>query len=167
MKRSRIFIVLAIALVVGAMNAQAQNRGRNHRENGREMVMRSNGEFHMRGNNDTYRDKQHRNVRPQRHHDKRYGQPRPHLHQKTVHHVVHHPRVDHRGYLPGWGGRVRYHGGRWGYHRNNRWYWYDCYFAPDYYFAHPVAHFHAHISPVAAGVVGGAVLGAFIGALCR
>ena len=76
------------------------------------------------------------------------------------------------GYIPGWEGRVRYDHGRWGYFRDNRWLWYDRYYAPDYYFAHPVHHFHHHIcGPVAAGVaggiVGGAVLGTLISALCR
>ncbi len=75
-------------------------------------------------------------------------------------------------YVPGWEGRVRYDRGRWGYYRDNRWLWYDRYYAPDYYFAHPVRHFRHHVcGPVAAGVaggiVGGAVLGALIGSLCR
>ena len=76
------------------------------------------------------------------------------------------------GYIPGWEGRVRYDRGRWGYYRAGRWLWYDRYYAPDYYFAHPVRHFRHHVcGPVAAGIaggiVGGAVLGTLIGALCR
>ena len=76
------------------------------------------------------------------------------------------------GYIPGWEGRVRYDRGRWGYYRAGRWLWYDRYYAPDYYFAHPVRHFRHHVcGPVAAGVaggiIGGAVLGTLIGAMCR
>ena len=75
------------------------------------------------------------------------------------------------GYIPGWEGRVRYDRGRWGYYRAGRWLWYDRYYAPDYYFAHPVRHFRHHVcGPVAAGVaggiIGGAVLGTLIGAMC-
>lgn len=73
------------------------------------------------------------------------------------------------GYIPGWEGRVIYRGGRWGYLRGNDWYWYDRYFEPDYYYAHPVAHFHHYISPVGrrvvAGVAGAVVLGSIIHAL--
>ena len=76
------------------------------------------------------------------------------------------------GYIPGWEGRVCYDGGRWGYLRGNDWYWYDRYYEPDYYFAHPVTHFHhTHIGRVAhnvaAGVVGTIALGALISAICR
>ena len=75
------------------------------------------------------------------------------------------------GYIPGWEGRVRYDRGRWGYYRAGRWLWYDRYYAPDYYYAHPVRHFRHHVcGPVAAGVaggiIGGAVLGTLIGAMC-
>lgn len=34
--------------------------------------------------------------------------------------------------------------GRWGYCRGGRWYYYNTYYEPDYYFAHPVTHFEAH-----------------------
>lgn len=91
--------------------------------------------------------------------------PRPHV---VVHHHPVPPRLDARGYVPGWEGRVRHCDGRWGYYRDEHWYWYDSYFAPEYYYAHPITHFHSHIcGPVAAGVVGGAVLGALISAMCR
>lgn len=58
--------------------------------------------------------------------------------------------------------------GRWGYLRGNRWYYYDTYFEPDYYFAHPVRHFHAHrLGPVGKALVAGAVIGGIITALVR
>ncbi|MGM9620340.1 MAG: hypothetical protein ACI3X4_02680 [Bacteroidaceae bacterium] len=87
-------------------------------------------------------------------------------------HMPHHggPRLDACGYVPGWHGRVRYVDGRWGYLRGRDWYWYDVYYEPEFYFSHPVAHFHGHLSPagkVVAGAVGAAAVGAFIGALCR
>lgn len=75
------------------------------------------------------------------------------------------------GYYPGWEGRVRYAGGRWGYLRGNDWYWYDRFYEPDYYFCHPMSHFHGHMShtgrAVAGAVVGGVVLGTLISALCH
>lgn len=171
MRTERIFAALAIAFLMCNMNLQAQGRGRNdQRGNSREIRVHSNGRVQMHGGNEMRRAPQQKAVRPN------YQMDRPMAHHRpaspAVHHrpappVVHHHRVDHRGYLPGWNGRVRYLDGRWGYLRHSRWYWYNCYFEPDYYFAHPVSHFHTHISPVAAGAVGGAVLGAFIGALCR
>lgn len=95
-----------------------------------------------------------------------YG--RPHSRPHVSHHMP--PRVDCHGYLPGWHGRVRCVNGRWGYLRGRDWYWYDVYYEPAFYFSHPVAHFHGHLSPagkVAAGVAGAAAVGALIGALCR
>lgn len=70
-------------------------------------------------------------------------------------------RWDHNGYLYGWEGRVRhFDDGRWGYYRDGAWLYYDTFFEPDFYYAHPVAHFHAHhisrtarrVANVAAGV---------------
>ena len=81
-----------------------------------------------------------------------------HAAPRPVHHVapvpMHH-RVDRYGYLP-----------------DSRWYWYDTYFAPDYYFAHPLGHFHAHFrghnaAAVAGGVAAGIAVGALIGALAH
>lgn len=75
------------------------------------------------------------------------------------------------GYIPGWEGRVLYRDGRWGYLRGSDWYWYDRYYEPDYYFAHPVAHFHGHhISPagrVVNGVATAIVLGSVLSAICN
>lgn len=166
MRSVKVFAAIAFVFMMGVMNVQAQRRDRgNNRGNGREMVARSNSAFQIRGRNDVHHSNSRRIAPPKMNHGRHIAASRPNRH--PVHHVAHHHRVDHRGFLPGWGGRVRYLDGRWGYLRHNRWYWYSCYFEPDYYFAHPVSHFHTHISPVAAGAIGGAVLGAFIGALCR
>lgn len=75
-------------------------------------------------------------------------------------------------YVPGYEGRVCYNGGRWGYYRDNDWYWYDRYYEPDYYYAHPVAHFHHNyighnVERVVAGVAGTIALGALISALAH
>lgn len=58
--------------------------------------------------------------------------------------IAHHaePRYNHQGYVHGWENRVRHENGRWGYYRDNRWYWYNRYFEPTYYYGHPVAHFN-------------------------
>jgi len=80
------------------------------------------------------------------------------------------PRLDARGYVPGWEGRVRYLNGRWGYYRDANWLWYDSYFDPVYYYGHPIAHFRGHLTPaekVAAAAVGTAALGAVIAAICH
>lgn len=70
-----------------------------------------------------------------------------------------------------WEGRIRYDRGRWGYYRDSRWYWYDIYFEPDYYFCHPVRHFHVHLSRaerrMVGAVAGTVAVGALITALCR
>lgn len=75
-------------------------------------------------------------------------------------------------YIPGYEGRVCYNGGRWGYYRDNDWYWYDRYYEPDYYYANPVGCFHHNYvghnaGRIAAGVAGTIALGALISALCH
>ncbi len=81
------------------------------------------------------------------------------------------PRIDHRGFVHGWDGRVRYLNGRWGYLRGSDWYWYDTYFEPAYYFAHRPHYFRAHYIPVdgrvVAGVAGAVAVGTLISALCH
>ncbi len=106
----------------------------------------------------------HHEMAP-RHDDRHYSVNLRHdVHYAAPHHVAHHAdyRWDNRGYLHGWDGRVRrFDDGRWGYFRDGAWYYYDCFYEPDYYFAHPVAHFHDHIfnSRTARRAVG-AVVGA-------
>jgi len=90
----------------------------------------------------------------------------------AVHHSVPSPRFDRYGYLPGWEGRVRYMDGRYGYLRGNDWYWYDTYYEPDFYYAHPVGHFHhVHLTrtgrAVATAVAGAAILGGIISVLAE
>lgn len=157
MKRNNIYpIAMMIVMLMASMNINAQARrvhGDGYRHQGREMVARPHGGSHG-----------HAPVAHMRHHA-----PRPvhHMAPRPMHH-----RVDRYGYLPGWGRRVRYMDGRWGYWRDSRWYWYDTYFAPDYYFAHPLSHFHAHFyghnaAAVAGGVAAGIAVGALIGALAH
>ena len=80
--------------------------------------------------------------------------------------VMHHDgRMEMRG---GRQGRIRYERGRWGYLRGHDWYWYDTYYEPDFYYGHPVGHFHhCHVSPAAAvaGAVGAVALSALVAAL--
>ena len=52
-----------------------------------------------------------------------------------------HPHVGDGGWVHGWEGRVRYDGGRWGYYRDNKWWWYREYFDPAVYYAHPVSYY--------------------------
>ena len=249
MKRMNLFQMLMMVIMMAMVNNSfAQGRsGRSAASRGthRELVMNSNGSFHMSrsGGHDISRGSHEMNRHSGSSHEMNRHSGVGHetnrhsgvghemnRHSGVGHEMARHhggaPRVDHRGFVPGWEGRVRHHNGRWGYFRDNRWFWYDRYFdpvyyfgsplsyfndyyyiadggfipgwegrvrydrgrwgyyragrwlwydryyAPDYYFAHPVHHFHHHISgPVAAGVaggiVGGAVLGTLIGALCR
>jgi len=85
--------------------------------------------------------------------------------------VMHHPKVDCHGYLHGWEGRVRFVNSRWGYMRDNRWMWYDTYFEPEYYYAHPVVHFSTHLTreeaAVVAGVTAAVAVGTLVSALCH
>lgn len=66
-------------------------------------------------------------------------------------------------------GRVRHMSdGRWGYLRGNRWYYYDTYFEPEYYYSHPLRHFHRHrLGPVGKALVATAVIGSLIGILAH
>ena len=97
--------------------------------------------------------------------------PRPHaVVGRVEHRPAHHIYIGGRYFDPRWEGRIRYERGRWGYLRGSDWYWYDRYYEPDYYFGHPVAHFHhCHVSPAAAvaGVVSAVAVSALISALCH
>ena len=80
------------------------------------------------------------------------------------------PAVVHEGrghaYNP-YEGRVRHMAdGRWGYLRDNLWYYYDCYYEPAYYFARPLRHFHSHrVGKTVAAVTTGVVIGSIITSL--
>jgi len=123
-----------------------------------------NDNYRMEGgrHDDRRYDDRHMDRRyDDRHMDRRYDDRHMDRRYDDRHMDRHHayagprPQWDRHGYLPGWEGRVRYVDGRYGYLRGNDWYWYDTYYEPDYYYAHPVAHFHAHrLSPAGRAVVG-------------
>lgn len=69
---------------------------------------------------------------------------------------------------PHYADRVRYVDGHWGYLRGNHWYYYDTYFEPDYYYSHPVRHFHKHrLGPVGKAVVTTAAVVSLVGLLAH
>lgn len=150
-KMKRAMMAMVMMAVCMGMMAQSHRSGRMGR--GREMVMNNRGGFEVRGT-DRHggRNMHHAEVRHVVHHD---------VHRQAPVHVVHH-------YDRGpWAGRVRHMpDGRWGYYRNNCWYYYDCYYDPDFYFAHPVHHFHGHcLGTVAAAAVTTAAVATLISAL--
>lgn len=151
--------MMLVALMAAGMNTMAQGRGGAghemgaHRGAGREMVVSGRGGFEMRGG------RQQAHNRPVAQHRAPVAHRRP-----EVHHPA--PAVHHNA--PGrWADCVRHMpDGRWGYCRDNRWYYYDCYYEPDYYFAHPVHHFHDHcLGTVAAAAVTTAAVATLISAL--
>ena len=164
MKRNNFYMMMIMVamMCMASVNANAQGRrGGDHRggHNGfnggshnREMVMHHDGRMEMHGVG---------------HHN---GVARPHaVVGRVVHRPARHIYIGGRYFDPRWEGRIRYDRGRWGYLRGSDWYWYDRYYEPDYYFDHPVAHFHhCHVSPgaVVAGIVGAAVVNGIISALC-
>lgn len=165
MKRNNFYMMIMAAMMcMASVNVNAQGRrggdfrggrdGYNPGGHNREMVMHHDGRMEMRGGR--------HNIG--RHHGMA---PRPHV--VVEHRTARHIYIGGRYFDPRWEGRIRYERGRWGYLRGSDWYWYDTYYEPDYYFGHPVAHFHhCHVSPgaVVAGVVGAAVVGGIISALC-
>lgn len=159
-------VMVAIVAMMG-MNANAQHRGdREMHFDGREMRMhdapRGGMAHEHRGgymNESRHRDMPHQNMYHDHHHDRMVPPPPA-------------PRFDRYGYLPGWEGRVRYMDGRYGYLRGSDWYWYDTYYEPGYYFAHPIAHFHHHHltrgeRAVVHAVAGAAIIGGIISALAH
>ena len=174
MKRNNFYMMMIMAamMCMASVNANAQGRrggdyrggrdGFNGGSHNRELVMHNDGRMEMRGHG------RHDNYG--RHHD----MGRPHAMAARPHVVVEHRPARHiyiggRYFDPRWEGRIRYERGRWGYLRGSDWYWYDTYYEPDYYFDHPVAHFHhCHVSPAAAvaGAIGAVAVGALISALC-
>ena len=172
MTRYNFFKVMMVAMMamVGA-NAFAQGRGP------REMHFGNDGmRMEHRGGDRHYDAPRHEGYR---HEGMRHEGPRHNDYYYADHHRGHmapppapHPHFDRHGYLPGWEGRVRYLNGRYGYLRGSDWYWYDTYYAPDYYYAHPVAHFHAHrLSPegraIVTAVAGAAIIGGIISAIAH
>lgn len=157
MTRNTFFAAMMFGLMaMFATNANAQHRMGGHPGNGgREIHMNTRGGMEMRGGRD---------MGPR--HDMR---PRHDNRPVMRGHVE--PRWDRHGYLHGWEGRVRhFDDGRWGYYRDGAWLYYDCFYEPDYYFAHPVAHFHSHCltrteRAVAGAAIGVAAAAALIGAL--
>lgn len=171
MKRNNFYMMIMVAMMcMASFNVNAQGRrggdfrgnreGFNHGGHNREMVMHNDGRMEMRGGRHEM-SRHHGNVG------------RPHAVAARPHVVVEHRPARHiyiggRYFDPRWEGRIRYERGRWGYLRGSDWYWYDRYYEPDFYYGHPVAHFHhCHVSPAAAvaGAVGAVALGAIIAAL--
>ena len=139
-----------MAMFATSANAQGRMGGHPGMNNGREMHINSRGGMEMRRGHDMGR-----NHDMGRHHEIAYAAPR---HEVRGHGGNH--RWDDRGYLHGWDGRVRrFADGRWGYYRDGAWLYYDCFYEPDYYYAHPVAHFHAHRLNRTERAVVGAVAG--------
>ena len=186
MTRNTFFKAVMMAIfTMATVGTYAQNREM-HFSNG---CMRMENAGRMEKRHDAPRYDDHRYDAP-RHHDRRYDAPRYNAYRhgayhhearrgyydapRPVHHVtvVHHaaPRFDRYGYLPGWEGRVRYVDGRYGYLRGRDWYWYDTYYEPAYYYAHPVGHFHhVHLTRTGRAVVtaaaGAAILGGILSVL--
>ncbi|MCF0197843.1 MAG: hypothetical protein HUK02_00770 [Bacteroidaceae bacterium] len=146
----RAMMVVMVAMVSTA--AMAQRRGHNSYmggpRHGREMVMHNGGRMEMR------------------HH----GPGMAVGHAGPRHHAVAIPHHDPRMHdYARWEGRVRHMpDGRWGYYRDNCWYYYNTYFAPDYYYAHPVAHFHDYrLGPVGKAAVATVAVASLIAALAH
>ena len=165
---------MVAVMSMASVNMMAQGRGGaggpmgGHDGQGREMVGRGGGMggHDMRGGHD--RGGMHGGYDRggmRGGHDRMYG----HMDNGIRH--GHERYVDRHGWYPGYVGRVRYIDGRWGYWRDNAWYYYDCFYDPAYYYARPLHHFRPHLFPragrVAAGVIGGAVVGAVISSLVR
>ena len=184
--------MMAIMMVAGN-NANAQNRGgygNDGYDNGDMQYQggRTDGDYRDVNDNGNYRGSYDMNGRndarsyesrgnDSRYNDSRYYNSRNYDSRRYdrggyAHRGSYYPsgyRFVDGGYLYGWEGRVRYHEGRWGYLRGRDWYWYDRYYEPGYYFAHPIGHFHSHrVAHRVAGTVATAVVvGSIIGALCR
>lgn len=173
------------AVMVMSMNIMAQRVNNNNRGNRGELVVSEHG-INMNGANDRNRmDRRdprmddRRDPRMDVRRDPRMDDRRdPRMDDRRD------PRMDDRrdprGHVEVYGGRghvipphyadrVRHmDDGRWGYLRGNRWYYYDTYFEPDYYFAHPVAHFHSHrLGPVGKAIVATAAVATLISILAN
>lgn len=158
MTRNTIFAAIMFGIMsmfVTSANAQGRHGGMGVPRAHHEMRM---GDHGMRGG-----EMRHHDMGPRHDMAPHHGMgPRHEMHMGGHGHLAHHAdyRWDSRGYLHGWDGRVRrFDDGRWGYLRDGAWYYYDCFYEPDYYFAHPLTHFHDHIfhSRGARRVVGAAI----------
>lgn len=167
---TRTFIT-AVAMTIATMvtlNANAQRAGhRNDNNRGYSIEMNTHNNDRHAAPPTTH------NMTPPRT-DRGHATPAPvpnHGHTAHAGHAPHHVapaahHFDRHGYLHGWEGRVRYEHGRYGYLRGHDWYWYDTYYEPTYYFAHPVTHFGCHYaSPTARAVVTAVASTAVIGTI--
>lgn len=173
--------VMIMSMLLTSVNANAQRRG--HEREREHTEYRDSRE--LRGDRRIPGRDKHYDRRPQSGGHDRYGHaPRPQHRPQVLPHgckmVRCAPPSVRRGcYVPGWEGRVRYHGdGRWGYCVGGVWTYFDCYYNPYDFFCEPmpprpmhhapVVHVH-HTTPgeVAAGVVAGTVIGCIIGAMAH
>jgi len=181
------------AVMVMSMNIMAQRVNNNNRRNRGELVVSEHG-INMNGANDRNRmDRRYPRMddrRDPRMDDRRAPRmddrrdPRMDDRRDPRMDDRRDPRMDDRrdprGHVEVYGGRghvipphyadrVRHmDDGRWGYLRGNRWYYYDTYFEPDYYFAHPVAHFHSHrLGSVGKAIVATAAVATLISILAN
>lgn len=147
------FYTIAMAIIAMMMSANANAQHAGHRE----MHMHGNGNIEMRGPQGAPHNNAYRGGR-----DVNYGNPHMSSNRGPAHYDNHayynHPaprNLDRHGYVPGWEGRVRHDNGRWGYYRDNRWYWYDRYFEPTYYFGNPLTHFNSYYYMADGGYIPG------------
>lgn len=172
MKTTSFFAIMAAALMMSTVTAHADNRYRNNRygrydrQDRGEVYFNSNtGRLEDRVNQleDRLYDVEDRQDRQDDRLDRMdYRQDRMDYRQDRMDRYARYngydryDRYDIRGYED----RVRYRGGRWHYHRNGRWYGYDYYITPSYYYSRPLSTFGK-------AVVGAAVVGAVVSALVR
>ena len=111
-------------------------------------------------------------------HGSHYGHHGGGNHNSNVNVIVNNTNVNnvsmgHGGYghrVPaGWSHCMRHmDDGRWGYYRCGRWYYYNTYYEPDYYFAHPLTHFEAHcLGTTAVATATAVAVSALVTALMR
>jgi len=153
--------LMMMVMLTTSSNTYAQRRsvvGQGRRGTVQELAVRSNGSMDVRRNSRYYDSQRGRAVH--------YNNVRHAAHHHDYIHDGHGRYFRHDGYLPGYVGRVRFLNGRYGYLRDNSWYWYDTYFDPVYYYGRPVHCFHAHLlNPRARKAVAGIAAGVAVGTL--
>lgn len=169
MKTTSFFAIMAAALMMSTVTAHADNRYRNNRYGRYDRQDR--GEVYFNSNTGRLEDRVNQlegrlydvEVRQDRQDDRLdrmdYRQDRMDYRQDRYARYNGYDRYD-RYDIRGYEDRVRYRGGRWHYHRNGRWYGYDYYITPSYYYSRPLSTFGK-------AVVGAAVVGAVVSALVR